>query len=79
VSNNRIYVVEWNRRGFDAQNITASAGPNEDPDWSPDGRWITFESWRQNNHDIWIMTANGGQPVAVTSDPAWDYQPAWRP
>ncbi|MBL8058290.1 MAG: PD40 domain-containing protein, partial [Anaerolineales bacterium] len=79
VVNDRIYVVEWNRRGFDAQNLTGSAGPNEGPDWSPDGRWITFESWRQGNHDIWIMTANGGQPVAVTTDPAWDYQPAWRP
>jgi serine/threonine protein kinase len=80
VSSNRIYVVEWNKRGFDAQNITGSTGPNEDPDWSPDGRWIAFESWRQSaNHDIWIMTANGGQPVAITQDSAWDYQPAWRP
>lgn len=80
LSGPRIYVVEWNRRGFDAQNITGSAGPNEAPDWSPDGRWITFESWRDNaNHDIWIMAANGGGPVPITQDPALDYQPAWRP
>jgi Tol biopolymer transport system component len=57
-----------------------SLGPNDDPDWSPDGQWITFETWRDAaNHDIYIMTANGAQPTRLTTDAAWEFQPAWRP
>ncbi len=80
VSRDHIWVVKWDALGFDAQNLTRTIGPNADPDWSPDGRWLTFETWRDNaNHDIWIMTSNGGQPVRITENAAWDYQPAWRP
>jgi serine/threonine protein kinase/Tol biopolymer transport system component len=74
-----IYVVRWDAVGFAANPLTTK-GPNADPDWSPDGQWMTFESWRDAaNHDIYIMTANGGLQTRLTEDPAWDYQPAWRP
>ncbi|HEY42963.1 MAG TPA: protein kinase [Anaerolineae bacterium] len=74
-----IYVVKWDAVGFGANQLTTK-GPNADPDWSPDGQWMTFESWRDAaNHDIYIMTANGGLQTRLTEDPAWDYQPAWRP
>jgi len=80
VSGASIYVVPWDARGFNAQNITGAARPNDDPDFSPDGRWIVFESWRDNaNHNIYIMTTSGSTVTALTQDPAWDYQPAWRP
>jgi Tol biopolymer transport system component len=74
-----IYVVRWDAVGFGANQLTTK-GPNADPDWSPDGQWMTFESWRDAaNHDIYIMTGNGGLQTRLTEDPAWDYQPAWRP
>jgi len=74
-----IYVVKWDAVGFGTNQLT-TRGPNADPDWSPDGQWMTFESWRDAaNHDIYIMTANGGLQTRLTEDPAWDYQPAWRP
>ena len=74
-----IWIVKWDAVGFGAVKLT-SLGPNDDPGWSPDGQWITFETWRDAaNHDIYIMTANGAQPTRLTTDAAWEFQPAWRP
>lgn len=75
----QIWVVRWDAKGFGPVQFT-TAGPNADPDWSPDGQWIAFESWRNAaNHDVYIMTASGSQQTRLTDDPAADYQPAWRP
>jgi Tol biopolymer transport system component len=74
-----IWIVKWDAVGFGAVKLSTT-GPDDDPDWSPDGQWITFETWRDSaNHDIYIMTANGAQPTRLTTDVARDFQPAWRP
>jgi len=80
VSGQQIQVVPWDKFGFEVNPLTSGVPNNDDPAWSPDSRWIAFQSWREGgNRDLWIMTANGGQPTRLTTDPAWDYQPAWRP
>ena len=79
ILNQQISVVQWDQVGFGSVTLT-QRGPNADPNWSPDGQWLTFESWRDAaNHDIYIMTSSGGQQTRLTDDPAQDYQPAWRP
>jgi len=35
-------------------------------DWSPDGTQIAFESFRDEGKDIWIMEADGSNPVNLT-------------
>jgi len=78
-SNQHIWVIPWDSVGFGAVRIS-DKGPNDGPAWSPDGQWIAFETWRDAaNHDIYIMTKNGGQPTRLTSHTAAEYQPAWRP
>jgi serine/threonine protein kinase len=78
-SNQHIWVIPWDSVGFGAVRISEK-GPNDGPAWSPDGQWLAFESWRDAaNHDIYVMTANGGQPTRITSHSASDYHPAWRP
>jgi serine/threonine protein kinase len=79
VASSHIWVVPWDAVGFGNVRIS-DRGPNDGPNWSPDGQWITFESWRDAaNHDIYYMTANGGLPTRITADTAADYHPAWRP
>jgi Tol biopolymer transport system component len=79
VSDSQIWVVDWEAKGFGATKLTIKAG-NDDPDWSPDGRWIAFESWfGAETHDIYFMTASGAEQEQLTEHPAADYQPAWRP
>lgn len=79
VSSSHIWVVPWKAVGFGAVQIT-DKGPNDGPAWSPDGQWIAIETWRDAaNHDIYIMTANGGQPTRLTTHTARDFHPAWRP
>jgi len=49
------------------------------PHWSPSGRRIAY--WGRSGPsaagDIWTIPAEGGEPVAVTTDPAMDWHPVW--
>jgi Tol biopolymer transport system component len=55
-------------------------GPVGGPSLSPDGNWIAFESWPDGrNHDIFIMDIEGGNRRRLTSDPGFDFNPAWKP
>jgi TolB protein len=38
------------------------------PDWSPDGKSIVFVSTRAGSHDIWLMNADGTNPINLTPD-----------
>jgi serine/threonine protein kinase/Tol biopolymer transport system component len=52
----------------------------QEPDFSPDGFWLAFVSWPDGfNHDIYIMTPSGVNRTQLTTDPAYDFDPAWRP
>lgn len=45
-----------------------------DPAWSADGQWILFTRWSNDggNHDLWALSAQGGEPQRVTAAPSWD-------
>ncbi len=47
---------------------------------SPDGKWLAYESWPDGrNHDIYLMDINGENQTRLTTDPDFDFGPAWRP
>ena len=50
-----------------------------DANYSFDGFWLLFTSWFSGNHDIYIMRANGVDRHPVLEDPAYDFDPVWRP
>lgn len=55
-------------------------GPIAQARLSPDMKWIVFEGWPDgNNHDIYRMDINGDNLLRLTTDPATDFNPVWRP
>ena len=47
--------------------------------WSPDGRYIAFESKRDGNWEIYVMDSDGSNPRRLTDHPAEDKYPSWSP
>jgi Tol biopolymer transport system component/DNA-binding winged helix-turn-helix (wHTH) protein len=52
------------------------------PRWSPDGHWIAFDSrscapGANGNPDIYVISADGGQPTRMTAEPAENVAPSW--
>ncbi|MBN9690032.1 MAG: S9 family peptidase [Verrucomicrobia bacterium] len=56
-------------------------GPRHDrhPTWSPDGRWIAFESNRSGAFQVYVIPADGGEARALTSLSTEATQPVWSP
>jgi serine/threonine protein kinase len=59
--------------------LTFDSGLQDNPTWSPDGRYIAYASDRGGNFDIWVQQVSGGDPIPVTKSPAHDWQPDWSP
>ena len=77
-----IFVV--NRNGTGIQQLTFDPELDDQPAWSPDGQRIAFRSFRTlREGDIWLMDADGGNPVNLTPDPlpgiTDESRPAWSP
>lgn len=65
--------------GSDPRNLTADhAGDGAYPAWSPDGRWIAFDSNREgDDNEIYLMDADGSNVRRVTWSPRADLAPLW--
>jgi len=55
-------------------------GVNTYPAWSPDGKRIAFRRMLgENNSEVFIANADGGDARNLTNDPAFDGWPSWSP
>jgi Tol biopolymer transport system component/predicted Ser/Thr protein kinase len=55
-------------------------GDAAQPQWSPSGARIAY--WGRHKggqRDLWTIPARGGDPVQVTDDEAFDWNPVWSP
>ena len=76
-----------NAKGQNSRRVSPLETWSRNPAWSPDGRWIAYESelespWGNPNRDanIYLITPNGGgNPRQITKHEAMDYSPAWVP
>src|SRR6478672_10278995 len=76
----------WTNRTSDApaprvMPLTSFQGIEMSPTFSPDGKQVAF-SWdgeKGDNENIYVLIVGSDNPLAVTSDPARDVAPAWRP
>jgi TolB protein len=60
-------------------NLTKTGVNEHQPVWSPDGERILCTSQRTGNTEIFVMNADGSNPVNLTNRPDWDSDPAWSP
>ncbi len=65
--------------GADRRRLTSPQVDSCDPEWSPDGRNITFSSDRDGDRDIFRMRADGSRVRKLTQNHIMDSQPAWSP
>ena len=49
------------------------------PDWSPCGAKIVYFNYEEEGGDIWVMHADGTNPVKLTDHSAEDWWPKWSP
>jgi TolB protein len=60
--------------------VTASTSSQEfDPSWSPDGTRIAYDAFEvgQSNIDIWVVNADGSNPLRLTQQVGPDLSPDW--
>ena len=74
-----LYILELSTGIVDR--LTDTLTYDGSPSWSPDGLWIVYESYVEDNLEIFILSANNPteEPIRLTNNSAADYSPAWSP
>jgi uncharacterized protein len=73
-----IFVID--PAGGPMHNLTRHPANDFSPEWSPDGSKIAFRTDRDGNHEIYVMNADGSDPVNLTRTPDDEERsPAWSP
>src|SRR4030095_3555963 len=64
--------------GPNLKRVTNNSANNSQPAWSPDGSKLLFETDRDGNLEIYVMSVDG-ELLQLTDDPADDVSPDWSP
>ncbi|MFO7987359.1 MAG: Tol-Pal system beta propeller repeat protein TolB [Desulfatiglandaceae bacterium] len=75
----RFNISTINPDGSGLRKLTSDQGNNEDPCWSPDGRYIAFSSNRDGESHIYIAHASGHHQRRVTFQKGAQTTPSWAP
>lgn len=55
--------------GRESRQLTQGDASCDDPQWSPDGRWIAFLSSRSGKKNLWLISPDGGEAQPLTDIP----------
>ena len=72
-------IFTMNQDGTGLAQLTENAAFDFDPEWSPDGNRIAFESDRDLFSDIFVMNADGSGQTNVTNNRAFDRSATFAP
>ena len=62
-----------------AQQLTAAAAYDYQPDWSPDGRWVIYCSYRGDAIELWLLDLQSGATQPLTQNGAVNTEPRFSP
>ncbi|MFH1351071.1 MAG: Tol-Pal system beta propeller repeat protein TolB [Pseudomonadota bacterium] len=79
MNNGRFDIYTINPDGTDLRLLTQDQGNNEDPCWSPDGRYIVFTSSREGGYHLYLMNANGQNQRRLFNKSGNQSSPSWAP
>jgi Tol biopolymer transport system component/cytosine/adenosine deaminase-related metal-dependent hydrolase len=65
--------------GGDARRLTGDLFDVAQPEWSPDGGTITFQSYRDGTFDLWVIRPDGSGLRRLTRGPYDDREPRFSP
>jgi len=65
--------------GSGLRRLTDNAANDEEPCWSPDGRYIVFSSDREGSYNLYIMNGNGQNQRRITLMRGDQTAPSWAP
>jgi len=63
----------------DVSRITNSYRRDTSPAWSPDGKWIAYESDQSGRDEVWVVAADGKNPRKLTDADTEKSGIAWAP
>jgi TolB protein len=89
---NNLDIYTMNVDGTERINLTHNPGTERSPAWSLDGRQIAFKAYGRAdmpnsaymneaavNLDVFVMNADGSNPINLTQNGFYDLDPTWRP
>jgi len=65
------------RDGANPRRLTVNPGVEQNPMFSPDGKWIAFTGNYDGNTDVYVISTDGGAPRRITYHPAADVLRGW--
>jgi TolB protein len=63
----------------EAMQLTNGPGYDYQPDWSPDGRFVAYASYRNDAVDLRLVDVEFGETRALVSNGAVNVEPRWSP
>ncbi len=79
ISNGHFDIYTIDPGGGSPRQLTEGSGNNEDPCWSPDGRYIVFSSNRDSGYHLYMMNANGQNQRRISFTKGEQTAPSWSP
>ena len=61
-----------------AQQLTAGSYDYQ-PDWSPDGRWVIYSSYRNDAMELWVLDLSKGSAKPLVANGAVNVEPRFSP
>jgi TolB protein len=62
-----------------ARQVTAAVSYDYQPDWSADGRWIVYSSYRDDAVELWVLDTVSGATRALLQNGAVNVEPRFSP